>query len=133
MWLIYSLMLLDSIETLASWIAVISGTCLIVFMILFIAYKCGEGDPYPDFSENSGNIFKKGKNIALSIFIPFFMIALFVPNSKQAAIIYTAGSTIEYVQGNERIKELPDKAVQCLDKFISDYLNEDEDVENTEK
>ena len=55
-----------------------------------------------------------------------------MPNSKQAAIIYTAGSTIEYVQGNERIKELPDKAVQCLDKFISDYLNEDEDVENTE-
>jgi hypothetical protein len=36
-----------------------------------------------------------------------------------------AGSAIEYVQGNEKIKELPDKAVQCLDKFIDEYLNEE--------
>ena len=60
--------------------------------------------------------------IFLSIFAP---IALFVPNSKQAATIFAVGTTIEYVQNNEKIKELPDKAVLCLDKFIDEYLNEE--------
>lgn len=60
------------------------------------------------------------------VFIPLLLISILLPNSKQAAIIYTAGSTIEYVQNNEKIQELPDKAVDCLNKFIDDYLNEDE-------
>ena len=60
--------------------------------------------------------------IFLSIFAP---IALFVPTSKQAAMIFVIGTTIEYVQNNEKIKELPNKAVLCLDKFIDEYLKEE--------
>lgn len=41
-------------------------------------------------------------------------------------MIFAVGTTIEYVQNNEKIKELPDKAVLCLDKFIDEYLKEEE-------
>ena len=76
-----------------------------------------------DSAKNSSLIkLRKLSIIFLSIFAP---IALFVPNSKQAAMIFAVGTTIEYVQNNEKIQELPDKAVLCLDKFIDEYLNEE--------
>lgn len=36
------------------------------------------------------------------------------------------GTTIEYVQNNEKVKELPDKAIECLDKYLEEYLTEEE-------
>lgn len=60
----------------------------------------------------------------LKIFIPFLTLGIFFPTSKEAAIIFSVGQTIGYVKGNEKLKELPDKAVMCLDKFISEYLEE---------
>ena len=124
MWLIYALMMLDSFEFMMTLFAVFSGAAWVVFMIVHSIGVCDQ-----ELSKK----FKKAKNVSLAIFIPTMMLATFVPNSKQAAIIYTAGSTIEYVQGNEKIKELPDKAVECLDKFISDYLEEDTHINETQQ
>ena len=126
MWLVYLLMMLDSVKTLFTIIAVLSGLCLFILTILTIVGACEDPTRYDSFSEKAKNVFKKGIKISSYIFIPFLFIALFLPNSKQAAIIYTAGSTIEYIQNNEKIQELPDKTVDCLNKFIDEYLNEDD-------
>lgn len=127
MWLVYLLMMLDSISVLFIILSVIFGFCLLIFTILSIVGKCEYPDRYDSFSENAKIVFEKMRKISMWIFIPSLLIALLLPSSKQAAIIYTAGSTIEYVQNNEKIQELPDKAVDCLNKFIDDYLNEDEE------
>ena len=50
-----------------------------------------------------------------------------MPNDKEVATIYSVGATTDYVKNNEKIKELPDKAVLCLDKFIDEYLKENTD------
>ena len=50
----------------------------------------------------------------------------FVPTTKEALLIYGVGSTIDYVNGNETIKSLPDKAINALDKYL-DSLNKDKD------
>lgn len=127
MWLVYLLMILDSVEILFIVISAIFGSCLAIFIILSIVGECEDPTRYDSFSEKAKTIFKKARKISMLIFIPSLLIALLLPNSKQAAIIFTAGSTIEYVQNNEQIQELPDKAVDCLNKFIDDYLNEDEE------
>ena len=126
MWLVYLLMMLDSAETLFVITSVFSGLCLLIFTIITIVGSCEDPERWDSFSEKAKIIFKKGLKISLWIFIPSLFLALFLPNSKQAAIIYTAGSTIEYIQNNEKIQELPDKTVDCLNKFIDGYLNEDE-------
>jgi hypothetical protein len=94
-------------------------------MIVHCIGVCDLEHPYPDFKEITVKMLKKAKNISLVIFIPTMLMASFVPNSKQAAIIFTAGSAIEYVQNNEKLQELPDKTVDCLNKFIDEYLKED--------
>ena len=126
MWLVYLLMMLDSVNVLFNIIAALSGACLIMFTILTIVGACEDPEKWDSFSNRAKIIFKKVLNISLWVFIPSLFLVLFLPNSKQAAIIYTAGSTIEYIQNNEKIQELPDKTVDCLNKFIDEYLNEDE-------
>lgn len=122
MWLIYLLLILDRLVVLATIIAIISGIAFAVTLILNIVTSC-EPD---DFSKKVETLIKKIKNNALLIFILSLLIACFVPDSKKAAIIFTVGNTIEYVQNNEKLQELPDKAIQCLDKFVTDYLTESE-------
>lgn len=125
MWLVYLILMLDQVTFVAGLFTFIAGCGWLVTFILSCVATAQQNQSYPDLDKDDKKIIDKIKNICLSIFIPCLFITLFIPNSKQLAIIYTAGNAIEYVQGNEKIKELPDKAVQCLDKFIDEYLNEE--------
>ena len=55
---------------------------------------------------------------------------VFVPKTNEALLIYGVGTTIDYVDNNETIKQLPDKAVQALDKYL-DSLNKDVENKNS--
>lgn len=55
---------------------------------------------------------------------------VFVPKTNEALLIYGVGTTIDYVDNNETIKQLPDKAVQALDKYL-DSLNKDSENKNS--
>ena len=115
MWLIYLISILDNLFCISILLTLISLVGIIVVLVVTMTDK--------DYIKDIRIIkLKKLSIIFLSIFAP---IALFVPNSKQAAMIFAVGTTIDYVQNNEKIKELPDKAVLCLDKFIDEYLNEE--------
>lgn len=115
MWLIYLITILDNVQCVSMILSVLG----LLGTILTYAASIIDEDSASDIAVMR---LRKLSIIFLSIFAP---IALFVPNSKQAAMIFTIGTTIEYVQNNEKIKELPDKAVLCLDKFIDEYLKEE--------
>ena len=55
---------------------------------------------------------------------------VFVPKTNEALLIYGVGTTIDYVDNNETIKQLPDKAVQALDKYL-DSFNKDGENKNS--
>lgn len=103
----------------------LSGIASCVGLILSGVVAAEDPDKYDSFSANERTLIIKIRKIALRIFIPCLFFILTMPTAKQVAIIWSVGNTIEYIQGNEKIKELPDKAIQCLDKFIDDYLNEE--------
>lgn len=125
MWLIYLLLMLDNITTLFMVVGVLSALTWATTAILAIAGESSLDSRYSDWTEKGVALTKRIRNIMLKIFIPFLTLGVFLPNSKQAAVIFSVGQTIEYVKGNEKLKELPDKAVMCLDKFISEYLEEE--------
>lgn len=125
MWLIYLLLMLDNITTLFKVVGVFAAFTWALTAILSIVGESSLNSRYNDWTESCVALVKRIRNTMLKIFIPFLTLGVFLPDSKQAAIIFSVGQTIEYVKGNEKLKELPDKAVMCLDKFISEYLEEE--------
>lgn len=117
--------MLDSITTLFMVLGVLAAIVWTVTAILSIVGEATINDRYSAWTEENVALVKRIRNTMLKIFIPLLTLGAFLPNSKQAAIIFSVGQTIEYVKGNEKLKELPDKAVMCLDKFISEYLEEE--------
>lgn len=49
---------------------------------------------------------------------------MFTPTKEDLLLIYGLGPTMDYIQDNEKVKELPDKCVEALNKW-ADSLNED--------
>ena len=124
MWLIYLLLMLDNITTLFMVVGLLSAIVWATTAILSIVGESERNSRYSNWTEENVALTKRIRNTMLKISIPFLALGVFLPNSKQAAVIFSVGQTIEYVKGNEKLKELPDKAVMCLDKFISEYLEE---------
>ena len=48
---------------------------------------------------------------------------VFIPTKEEALAIYGIGGTIDYIKSNDKAKQLPDKVVDALDKYI-DSLND---------
>ena len=116
MWIVYLIMMLDAIDGMLMAAAVTSG--ILIFGILFTYLM--------DIEENiPREALAKWRKLSIITFVISLPLTCLVPNSKQAITILAVGSTIEYVQNNESIKQLPDKTVDCLNKFIDDYLKED--------
>lgn len=68
-------------------------------------------------------LFKKVFRICCASFITFVLINTFLPTTKEAYIIYGVGSTIDYIKSNDKAKQLPDKVIDALDKYLSEYGN----------
>lgn len=45
---------------------------------------------------------------------------LFVPDTKDALVIYGLGTTKDWIESNEKAKEIPQKAIDALDKYLSE-------------
>lgn len=114
---IYWISRLDYINSLFIALSIIFGTITIVGA--FAYFICDDGDQGPDKA-----ILKRSYQRALLFFLPSILTVIFLPTSKEAYMIWGIGGTIDYIRTNEVIQKLPDKTVQCLDKFIDEYLEE---------
>ena len=60
----------------------------------------------------------------IALFIIGVLGATFVPTKSDMLLILGVGSTIDYVQSNNTINQLPDKCVDALNAWV-DSLNDD--------
>lgn len=104
---LYWITRLDGLHNLFIITSIISG-CVIFASTLF---HIGSG-------EGISKLYKK----ILKYMLPMGLIAIlgviFVPTTKDAFMIYSVGSTIDYLKQNETTKELPDKCIEALDAYI---------------
>ena len=77
------------------------------------------------------NFVKKQFIRAFIVFVVSIVCNVFIPTKNEALMIYGVGGTIDYIKSNETAKQLPDKYIKALDKWI-DNLNE-EKQENKQK
>lgn len=72
--------------------------------------------------ERSTKIFKRSA-VALAISM---LGIIFIPSKQDMLLIYGVGTTLDYLQDNEKVQQLPDKCVDALDAWVESLSEEDE-------
>lgn len=52
------------------------------------------------------------------VFIVGLLLKAFVPTKQDLYLIYGLGTVIEYMEGNDKVKEIPDKAVDAMIEWM---------------
>lgn len=120
---IYWLQRLGNINTLM-WVvfAISFMVCVIILITRLIIGNnvCFDGEK--KFVSSYGKIVKTTTIITICS----LSLAIFIPTTKEAYEIYGIGGTIDYLKENETAKQLPDKVINALDKWV-DGLNKDKE------
>jgi len=71
---------------------------------------------------------RKTKRLAIFSVIAFFsnvILVVLTPTTNDLLLIYGGGEVLEYLQGNDKVKELPDKTVEMLDQWLDKQLEKE--------
>ena len=113
---------------------IIGIVACIIFLLFF--YTTNGQMIYDESRGYVGRVeeYKKYKNTcanSLIYFIPitlFFIISfIFTPTTKEALAIYGIGGTIDYIKQNPTAKQIPDKCINALDKWVDSWGVEKKD------
>ena len=116
---IYWITRMDNIHSALVIFLCVSMTFTIVSIIGYFVEKCSGED------EDEYVIFGKMLKYAAPSSLILTLLLVFIPTTKEVLMIYGVGGTLDYVQSNEKIQQLPDKVVDAIDLFIEDYLPND--------
>lgn len=126
---IYWITRLDAICNFLTAVAVVSFLISAVTGFLAMCNKF-DADDYEEGGKYYNCCMKKFK-MFLSYFKRFIFVTIiaclinfFIPTTNEALMIYGIGGTIDYIKSNETAKQLPDKYIKALDKWV-DNLNEE--------
>lgn len=112
---IYWITRLGNIQGLFVLLTIISAILIGVFVI-GLSINMSDGD-------STESHIKVIKRITPVLIISVLGI-IFTPTTKEALMIWGVGGTIDYVKSNDTAKQLPDKCIEALDKWV-DSLNEE--------
>ena len=116
---IYWIEMLDGINFLL----ILTGVIILIVAAIMIATSFG-GEDYDKKYEDDLSLRKSGiKMLFLSLIL--FIICALIPNTRQAYRIYGISATINYLKDNGEAKQLPDKGIKVVNKWVDDYLDED--------
>ena len=115
---IYWITRLDAISSLFGMVAIFSFIGLFILMLLALM-----GDLL--FKEEIKKYVKGIKISAISLVIGFLG-CTFIPTTNDMMLMYGLDTIKEYVDNNEKAKELPDKAIDALNKYL-DEINDNKE------
>lgn len=97
-------------------VCTVASVCGIVLFFLFLIF-------YPMILDMIGDdkgvaVFKRYLKYAAVIWVVSILGAVFVPTQKEMQLIYGLGTTVDYIQSNDKAQQLPDKAVEALERYL---------------
>ena len=132
---IYWITRLDVICGFLTFIAVFSVIAAVVLFFIGII-KRSESDIFNKDSqtweqhiETSKMCLYFAKRCAVVFCVSIF-INIFTPTTNEALLIYGVGGTIDYIKSNDTAKQIPDKCVKALDKWVDNLTKEENQKEN---
>lgn len=69
-------------------------------------------------------LIKKWKTTWLCSLLLGILGSIFIPSKNELLLIYGLGTTVDYVKSNEKAKQLPDKAIEALTRYIDEISKE---------
>ena len=98
----------------------------------FEADDYAEGGKYYNCYMQRFKIFLKYFKRSILVIIVSCVINVFIPTKNDALLIYGVGGTIDYIKSNDTAKQLPDKCIKALDKWVEN-LNEEKKQDKKEE
>ena len=109
------------------WFGVIEKTgiiCVIlavVFMVvsgmLFIGFVID-----PPYNDTSKLTLEKRIKKGFFIGLVFTIISIFIPSQRVLLQSYIVENIATFVEQNDKVKDLPDKVIECCDKLLNEYM-----------
>lgn len=104
-------------------IAMITG---IIAIICAIVYGMHSIDEYMRCEEVQATLKKWIRNCTITC-VASTLFNIFTPTTKDAMIIYGIGTTVDFLQENENVQQLPDKCVKALNDWVDSLVEDDVD------
>ena len=120
------------LDTICNFLTAVAVVCFMISTVTGILAMCNkfDADNYEEGGKYYNCCMQKFK-MFLSYFKRFIFVTIiaclinfFIPTTNEALMIYGVGGTIDYIKSNETAKQLPDKCIKALDKWV-DNLNEE--------
>ena len=120
---------LSAITTALKTILIISLILAAAALIFWIIVYLTDSEYMPDGEESKRRFLKIGsKTLCISTIV--FVIGLigrtFIPTTSEALVIYGVGESVEYLQNNKDAVQIPDKALQALNKYLDEAIGDKE-------
>ena len=100
--------------------------CIAAIGFLFCSIVNDEWTGEPCYSEWQRSMLRKYGKRCLIVFIVSTLVAILTPTKDEAYLIYGVGGTIDYLQSNDKAKQIPDKCIDALDKWVESLNKEKE-------
>ena len=119
---LYWLYVLGNINGLCKFFIVLS---IIAFVVCVIFYLVPQDEDF-GFPLAKKYIVKFIRFILLPILIISTIGNTFIPDTKTLYVIYGVGGTLDYLKENKKAKQIPDKAILALDKYLNEQLEDND-------
>ena len=119
---IYWITRLGTLDALCEVVLFLTG---LLFVLIFAFYPMIH-DYLDDYGhEEERSRFIKAVKLSAVLCVLAIIGKVFIPTQKELLLIYGIGGTIDYVKNNDKAKELPDKAVMALSKYLDEEGKEE--------
>lgn len=119
---LYWLNVLGNLNGFCRFFMVLSIIAFVVCVIFCFVSK----DEDLDFPLTSKSIAKFIRFTLLPILIISTIGNTFIPDTKTLYVIYGVGGTLDYLKENKTAKQIPDKAILALDKYLNEQLGDND-------
>ena len=128
---IYWLTRLDYLRGFLMAVGVICIIVGIIYLVININIDIDDVEPTEQDKKFIAHVKKLYKLFSL-LGLFFLFIRIFIPSEKEAYLIYGIGGTIDYLRSNDQAKQLPNKVINCIDKWIETATPKEESKDKTE-
>ena len=124
MWELYLISRVGVIHNLS---CIVAGFALVVAIVCFITSITTDDWSGEDlYNEWQKSKLRKFAKTMLLVFGINAVIGVATPSREEAYFIYGVGGTIDYIQSNPKAKQIPDKCIDALNRWV-DNLSEKEE------
>lgn len=104
-------------------VALITG---IIALMCVIGYVINSSEGF-SYKNEQFSLKKWVRNCTITCVV-FTLFNILTPTTKDAMLIYGIGTTVDFLQENENVQQLPDKCVKALNDWVDSLVEDDANV-----